>query len=135
MIFGALQIPLGDAVEKAFRAVIAASVDTDPCEDLDDLMHDIETGNAVAWVATEGLMIKGAAVTQVLEGSKAKQCFIRHCAGDGVRDWIPYIEIIKMWAESIGCTSIEYIGRPGFARLMGWTVQGVLCRQMLVAAR
>lgn len=130
MNFGGLTVPLGD-LEPVVRQMLAPSVERDPCESLDDVIADIENGQAIAWLISDGAVVRGVVVTQVLEGSKAKQCFVRHCAGEGIRDWLHFLDTIETWARSIGCETIELIGREGWQRLLGWSRQAVLLRKVL----
>jgi hypothetical protein len=128
--FGALTLPLGPAYDP-FRDAIAPAVERDPCDSIDDVMLDVESGKAQAWVATEGTAIRGACVTQILGGSKAKQCFIRHCAGEGASEWVDFVGVIENWARLEGCDSIELIGREGWQRLLGWERPAVVLRKGL----
>lgn len=130
MKFGALTLPLG-AAREPFADVIAASVARDHCDTLDDVLRQIEDGHAVAWVASEDDKIVGAVVTEILEGGKARQCFIRHCAGDRLDDWLEFLAVIERWAEAEGCQSIELIGRPGWERRLGWEKSAVVLRKGL----
>lgn len=130
MEFGGLTVPLGP-VEPQVREAIAPSVARDPCESLDDVMRDIAEGKAIAWAITEGAALRGVVVTQVLEGSAGKQCFIRHCSGTDIRHWLHFLAVIEDWARSEGCATIELIGRPGWERLLGWHRQAVLLRKAL----
>jgi hypothetical protein len=132
MQFGGLSVPLGD-LEPIVRQMLAPSVERDPCESLDDVIADIESGQAIAWLISDGASVRGVVVTQILEGSKAKQLFIRHVAGEGVADWLHFLETIETWARSIGCQTIELIGREGWERLLGWNRQAVLLRKDLRA--
>lgn len=130
MNFGVLTVPLGN-VEPMVRQTLAASVQKDPCESLDDVIAAVEDGRALCWAISDEVALRGVVVTEIVEGSKARQCFIRHCAGEGIRDWLHFLNVIEAWAASDGCDTIELIGREGWERLLGWERKAVLLRKDL----
>jgi hypothetical protein len=135
MIFGALRPPLLH-VYRPVAACLAASVARDPMESLDDVMNGIELGNLVAWVASDGATLHSVTVVEILEGGKARQCFIRHCAkadgGSPLSEWLDFLPVIENWAISQGCETIELIGREGWARVLpGFEKQAVVLRKPL----
>jgi len=130
MNFGAATIPLGDA-EQPIRDVISLSVANDPLEDLDEVIDLIGRKEATCWLISEGTKLVGVVVTELLKTRTGKQCFIRHCAGEDIKNWFHYLETIETWARSEGCDSIEMIGRPGWERMLGWRKQAVVLRKAL----
>jgi len=133
VIFGGLVPPLGP-VEAIVRAVLAPSVANDPCENMDELIEEIERGEAICWLITEGEDVRGCVVTQIVGQPDHLQLFIRHCAGDGIKDWLHYLRLIEMWGISQGCDSMELIGRAGWLRMLaptGWRQQAIVMRKIL----
>ena len=135
MIFGALKPPL-TSVYQPVAACLTASVADDPLECLEEVMAGIEAGNLVAWVATEGTRLHSVTVVEIIEGGKARQCFIRHCAradgGAPIAEWLQFLPVIEAWAASQGCASIELIGRAGWERMLpGFEKKAVLLRKSL----
>jgi len=134
MHFGGITIPMGPVLEAELRHVIAPSIDRDAFESLDEVMGEIERGEAIAWIATEGHKIRAACVTQIISGEHGSQCFIRHCAGLGREEWLHYLSLIELWARGCGCASIELIGRKGWIRTLqpqGYEERAVVLRKVL----
>lgn len=130
MAFGALQAPLGP-LAAIVEAILAPSVATNPLEDLDDVMAEIDGGQAQAWAVTDGDTIRAIVVTKTFASPGHRQCFIAHCAGEGVQEWIGYLGVIEEWARLQGCDSIELYGRPGWQRLLGWDRPAIVLRKAL----
>lgn len=138
MTFGALRPPLAH-VAPSIAAAIMKSVERDALESLDEIMEAIEDGRMIAWAATSGSTLDGVTVTEILEGGKGRQCFIRHCAradgGAPLAEWLDQLSVIETWALSEGCASVELLGRAGWERaLPGYQKQAVQLRKMLKAA-
>lgn len=131
MQFGALVAPLG-CLEPVVRRVLKASVDRDPVENMDDVIGQIECGEATAWLVNEGERVRSVAVTKMVTTTSGKQCVVWHCAGEGAREWIKFLRLIEEWAHDQGCDSIEIpYARIGWERLLGWSKPAVVLRKEL----
>jgi len=134
MHFGGITTPMNPVLEAELRQAIAPSIDRDAFESLDEVMGEIERGDALAWIATEGHKIRAVCVTQIIEGQYGSQCFIRHCAGENREDWLKYLPLIELWAKGCGCASVELIGRKGWIRVLqpnGYEERAVVLRKAL----
>jgi hypothetical protein len=60
-----------------------------------------------------------AGVTQVREhGDGTRSCWILAVGGGGARAWRGTLALIEATARAIGCTSVQFAGRAGWAGLL-----------------
>lgn len=134
MVFGALRAPLGH-VRQSIADCLAPSIAFDPLEDLEEVMEGIDDGSLVAWVASDGDTLHSVTVVEIIEGEKGPRCFIRHCAGANLKEWLHFLPVIENWAASFGCVAVETLGRKGWERVLpDYQNRAVLLRKMLPGA-
>src|SRR5262249_10282685 len=75
-------------------------------------------GEALVWLARDGLEIPAAAVTELHETEWRKVCVIVACGGADMRRWISLIARIEAYARAEQCAAVRIIGREGWARLL-----------------
>ncbi|MCC0809119.1 hypothetical protein FPV16_23450 [Methylobacterium sp. W2] len=77
-----------------------------------------EQGMLFVMVGDEGRPV-AAGVTQVRDhASGRRSCWILAVGGTRARDWLSTLEGIETGAAAISCSSVELVGRPGWARLL-----------------
>lgn len=60
-----------------------------------------------------------AGVTQVRDHRDgARTCWVLAVGGAGARSWLDTLGVIEANAARIGCEAVEFVGRPGWARLL-----------------
>ena len=134
MMFGGLQAPFQPQLAEQLRLALLPSIERDAFESLDEVMGELQRGEATAWIATVGPEIRMVCVTQILVGEHGAQCFIRHCAGTDRSEWINNLFLIEQWAMQQGCKSVELIGRKGWIRALaphGYEERAVVLRKVL----
>src|SRR5262249_25724669 len=75
-------------------------------------------GDALLWLAREGLELPAAAVTELHETEWRKVCVIVACGGADMRRWISLIARIEAYARAEHCSAVRVIGRERRGRLL-----------------
>ncbi len=84
-----------------------------------DLLGDLLAGLASLVMIREAGRPVAAGVTQVgRHGDGALSCFVLAVGGAGARAWRHTLWTIEAGAARVGCTRVEFVGRPGWARLL-----------------
>ena len=71
-------------------------------------------GNLLLWLAYDGQIVHGAAVTELDDGI----CTIVACGGENLSLWLPLINDLEQFARDEGCKSVQIIGRKGWVRVL-----------------
>jgi hypothetical protein len=99
------------------------------------LLDELRAERMTLWVAGyEGeLRFIAAMVTRlyVLENG-SKVCHIVALGGEGLRDWIKYVDRIADYARAEGCDTLRLEGREGWSRILPSFVRvGVILEQRI----
>jgi hypothetical protein len=81
--------------------------------------HSVLAGRALLWLATDGVRIHAAAVTELHAIEWRKVCVIVACGGKDMRLWLHLIEAIEQFGRDEGCSAMRIVGRKGWARVLG----------------
>lgn len=101
---------------------------------LQDLQDHILNGDLQLWVAIENKKIFAVGLTAL---EKYPRCLILRClflAGTGVKKILPCVKEIEEWAETLGASKSEIIGRDAWEVLTppyGYVKRGVLMMKNL----
>jgi hypothetical protein len=80
--------------------------------------ESVLAGRALVWLATDGMGIAAAAVTQLERTDRGLICVIVACGGTNMRRWLHLIDGIEEFARAEGCAATRIIGRKGWARVL-----------------
>ncbi len=84
------------------------------------LLALLAAGEGTLWVINPPVGGPVAAgVTQIrdhLDGWRS--CWILAMGGSRAREWLPTLAAIESQAHALGCATVEFVGRPGWARLL-----------------
>lgn len=73
-----------------------------------------------------------AVVTSIIDAPRQKRCLIAYLGGDGIMNWIHFLEQIESWAKQQGCSLIDMQTRPGMEKILpGYERQAVVLRKRL----
>lgn len=84
--------------------------------DINQVFHDLMTGNALLWLAFDGETPIGAGVTQIIQEQTRKVCEIIAWASD--KKCTPLLSIVHEYAKAEGCMASRLIGRKGWAKAL-----------------
>lgn len=84
-----------------------------------DILHHLREKNLQLWAFIEGEEFVAALITEIVHHPQMSVVRVRFAGGRRAREWMPLIrDVVVPWAKSYGCTRLEVIGRPGWARLV-----------------
>lgn len=86
--------------------------------DIDDIYNSLKARNNQLWLVIRDGEILTAVVTEITIYPKKKVLNIAYLAGRDFRSWQDGIDILKDFAKSLGCSSIEIRGRRGWEKLL-----------------
>ena len=87
--------------------------------DIEDVLHELEEGRALAWGMRRGPEVLGFWITRVENTWTHKYGLVWIVAGTGLEVGLPaYREVIEPWFWSQGCEWIEINGRKGWKRVL-----------------
>jgi hypothetical protein len=86
--------------------------------DITDIDRAIQSGDALAWIAWNGLVIKAAAVTQLSTIHGERFCTIVACGGQRRNEWLSLLADLERYAMAEGCKAMRIFGRRGWERLL-----------------
>ena len=70
------------------------------------------------WVAYEDDIFKGIVTTQVVTYPQRKLLSMHFCGGESLKEWKdPMLDLLKKYANDMGCDGIESVGRPGWGKV------------------
>jgi hypothetical protein len=86
-------------------------------------------GEALLWLAWNGVQIQAAAVTELHATEWRKACVIVACGAPsgrsrpssraiGMAAWLPLLAGIETYARAAGCACVRIMGRKGWARAL-----------------
>lgn len=81
------------------------------------------------WVIMEDNKIVISFVTQVIVyNTGVKNCDIYALGGKNCKKYLnQFTEVISEWAKNIGCSSLEFVGRPGWEKILkNWVKLSVM---------
>lgn len=129
-MIGVIERPFTWAHWTETRELLSRSVER--CDNT--TMQDVERElgrDAALWVNLSG-NVKYAAVGQLIETKNGLQFYIWQAAGEFEPWGRDMMAAAEEWARSIGCTSMEMIGRVGWQRKFpDWKVEAVTLRKVL----
>jgi len=76
------------------------------------------TADMQLWIAEAGDRITTAAVTEIHDWPRLKECVVTLAAGEGFDLWSDWMEEIKSWAAGLGCSLVTVRGRKGWERIL-----------------
>ena len=101
-----------DLLAKAFRYRMSA-------HSVDDYYNLLLNGNLQLFVVKSDATVIAAIVTSIDAGTNAKVCSILSLAGENIPLWIDLVDRhITDFANFHECNGIEWVGRPGFTKLV-----------------
>jgi hypothetical protein len=108
----------GWAIAEPWLARVCARPESDLT--LEGLREMCRTGRGqLILIGRRGHPPVAAGVTQVREHQGgARSCWILAVGGSGARVWLDTIDLIEATARAIGCTTVEFAGRSGWAGLL-----------------
>lgn len=84
----------------------------------DCVERQVLNGEALLWVAHNGVFINAAAITQLSINEGGKVCTIISCGGSRVVKALWMLSPIEEYAKQEGCRSVLVYGRKGWARAL-----------------
>lgn len=89
-----------------------------------DLLQMLHNGNIQLWAAGEGEAVMSMALSEIVNYPRSSALRMFGLAGSDLAGLVPYLEIIKSWAVSQGCSEIGLeetragleLAVPGFER-------------------
>lgn len=86
---------------------------------LSDLRADLGAGAASLVLICDAGRPIAAGVTQVgRHADRVLSCFVLAVGGAGARAWRHTLGAIEAGAARVGCARVEFVGRPGWRRLL-----------------
>ena len=86
--------------------------------DIADIDRTVQSGDALVWIAWNGLVIKAAAVTQLSTIHGERFCTIVACGGQHRNEWLQLIAELERYAKAEDCKAMRIFGRRGWERLL-----------------
>ena len=87
--------------------------------DMESTKLFLQSGHAQCWIAQAGELIIGVWITQLLTLLKGNNVRCLMLAGNDAETWLPQgIEALKKWGRLFKCQKIEFLGRPGWERVL-----------------
>ena len=86
-----------------------------------EIEQDLYRGHALLWLAIDGERkkeIRASLITQLVKTDAGLKCKILALSGQRRGDWLNHFPAIEQFARDEGCTSIEFSGRKGWARIL-----------------
>lgn len=86
---------------------------------LEDIYSHLRSSTMQLWVYRNP-KIKAVATTAI----SGTNCYIVTLGGEDMREWIHTFYTIEKWALDEGCESMTIQGRKGWARVLGFDIEG-----------
>lgn len=97
---------------------------------LQSIEHSLLKDESQLWLARdEKDRLLCACVTTIVIYPNDKRLSILFCGGEGARDWLCFIQVLKSFALNHGCSAMEIYGRRGWVKLLkryGFKESGVI---------
>lgn len=103
----------------------------------DEVLDQARRQDAQLWSYHDGRAMRGVLATTIRSGIGVRICTIWVCAADDARELVDdVLDDIERWAQSIGCTVMEIVGRSGWERVArGYVKTAVVLEKSLVENR
>jgi hypothetical protein len=82
------------------------------------ILAQAQNAEAQVWGYQRGGDLRGVCVTRVHEHARGRYCTVWVLVGTFDGRLRAGLDILESWARSLGCVSMEVIGRPGWARVL-----------------
>jgi hypothetical protein len=86
-------------------------------DDCLDVLGHILTGDYQCIVAVDD-RIKAVCITQFSHVRAGKICTIVYVAGEGLTEWVNFVDIIEDWCKAQEVIRVEGIGRAGWEKIL-----------------
>ncbi len=104
------------SIKKILQTALPYSGDT---WTLESIYKDLKDEYCQLWVAiNDKYEIQAVCVTKIVIYPTGKRLSIVVVAGFNIQEWISYFKAIERFAEDKGCDIIEFVGRPGWERML-----------------
>jgi len=87
----------------------------------DDVLAEVEEGNAHLWVIynEERGQADAAITTKIIQYPRKRVCLQQFCGGTNMPEWVKqWEETVTAYAKACDCTSLELVGRRGWLRIV-----------------
>lgn len=92
----------------------------------------LDKGDLQLWCHFGGEKMDAAAVTEIADYPKRRVCMIVLLGGEGLPNWLPYLETIEAWAKEKGAHVLRIEGREEWARVLaGYSKTAVIAQREL----
>lgn len=98
-------------------SLVKSACDAYGNEDDLDVLGRILLNDYQAFIAVDEKPV-AIAITQITQTRSGKKGTIVYCAGEGLTEWVNFIDIIADWCKAQGCNLVEGIGRTGWERIL-----------------
>ena len=85
---------------------------------MDEILNELRTGKSQLTICENGEIIELILITCIVPYANKKVLSIFMIAGLDLNYWIKFLPQVEVWGKSMGCKSVEIIGRPGWQRLL-----------------
>ena len=92
------------------------------------VLRDIKAKRMQLWIVCDKTgTIYASLVTSVTRWPTGMTtCSVLFMGGHDMKRWITLVGTLKDWARSLGCSRLDYSGREGLERVLGWRRLGVM---------
>lgn len=106
---------------------------SDDEQGIEDVYHEIQRGDAQLWAVHKDTDTQAVAVTKLVETPRKKICRVVYFSGKGLDEMMYLWPQFEAWAfKENKCTDIEWLGRPGFLKVMkpqGYSLRYIVMRK------
>lgn len=101
------------------RPLVKSAIDRTGLCNFEPIEREVLSGKQQLWLAWDGIAIRAAAVTQLVDVNHARICVVVATGAGKVRvQWAPLIAGIEQFARDEGCRAVRIIGRKGWQRIL-----------------
>jgi hypothetical protein len=87
-------------------------------EDILDVLGHILTGHYQCVVVVKDEKPIAVGITQITTYRGGKTGIIVYVAGEGLTEWVKFVDVITDWCKACGCNRVEGIGRIGWEKVL-----------------
>lgn len=87
-------------------------------EDTLDVLGHILTGHYQCLVVVKQEKPIAVGITQITTYRGGQTCTIVYVAGEGLTEWVNFVDVITDWCKARGCDRVEGIGRIGWEKVL-----------------
>lgn len=95
-------------------AIVRSAIDKYQTE---DIYKSLLAQDMQLWVAYDKKGLCAIEITQIINYPRQKVLMLVFTAGRDSETWLPFVDVLKQFAESHNCNSLEGFGRPGWEKL------------------